>query len=607
MPFGAECRPGDVVQFRFWAPKAKQVELVLSQGNRKQQLEMPAVGGGWRQLAVTEAGPGSRYCYRIDGGLCVPDPASRFQPEDVHGPSEVIDPAGFEWQDTAWEGRPWHEAVIYELHVGTFTAEGTYRAAMEKLDYLAGMGITAIELMPVADFPGVRNWGYDGVLPFAPDASYGRPEDLKAFIQAAHARGLMVLLDVVYNHFGPEGNYLHLYAPQFFTEKHHTPWGAAINYDDVGSRTVRDFFIHNALYWLTEYRFDGLRLDAVHAILDDSDRHILEELAEAVHAGPGQTRQIHLVLENDANQARFLSREATKTSQMPRWYAAQWNDDIHHAYHVQLTGEKDGYYRDYADNPAKHLARCLAEGFAWQGEVSPFRDGEHRGEISNDLPPQSFVNFMQNHDQIGNRAFGERLGQLVPMEKLRAATALQLLAPPPPLLFMGEEFGAATPFLFFCDFGPDLQSAVREGRRREFAQFERFNDPAVRETIPDPGAPATCIQSRLDWDCLDFHPHAEWLTYYRTLLAVRRRELFHRLAGSRSQGATVLGTGAIQASWRLADSSLLTLLVNLGDEALDDVQRPGGRILFSSREPAEAAMTERHLLADTTLAYLSSP
>ena len=601
MPFGAEQLVAGGVRFNFWAPGAKKVELVLYGALEETTLAMNKDDSGWCNCIAPGAATGSRYCYRIDGGLCVPDPASRFQPEDVHAPSQVVDPTAFDWQDTAWQGRPWHEAVIYELHVGTFTPEGTFTAAIDKLDYLAELGITAIELMPIADFPGQRNWGYDGVLPYAPDAAYGDPDDLKALIQAAHARGLMVLLDVVYNHFGPEGNYLHVYAPQFFTDKHHTPWGAAINFDDVGSRTVRDFFIHNALYWLTEYRFDGLRLDAVHAILDDSEKHILTELAEAVQAGPAQERMIHLILENDTNQASFLDRDNNPTGS----YTAQWNDDIHHAFHVLLTEEKDGYYSDYADDPAKYLARCLAEGFAWQGEPSPFRSGELRGEISSNLPPQSCVNFMQNHDQIGNRAFGERLARLAPSERLQAATAVLLLAPAPPLLFMGEEFGAATPFLFFCDFGPDLSTAVREGRRKEFAQFKLFSDPAVLERIPDPGDPATTIQSKLDWSCLATEPHQAWLSLYRKLLALRRHALLHRLEGSRAVKAEAIGPSGLRADWRLADGSHLSLLSNLGAEAIQNVHRPHGTLLFESNKLAENSLETGQLNPNSTLWYIA--
>lgn len=605
MPFGAQCLDGGGVLFRLWAPSAGRVDLCLHEeagedkgGGGEWRLPMNPTARGWYALEVAAAGPGSRYRFRIEGGdggvqdvggvqegawvTLVPDPASRYNPGDVHGASQVVDPLGFDWQDQDWRGRPWAEAVIYELHLGAFTSEGSFRAAQGRLGYLAELGVTAIELMPVADFPGQRNWGYDGVLPYAPDASYGTPDELKALVQAAHAHGLMVLLDVVYNHFGPEGNYLHGYAPAFFSARHHTPWGAAINFDGARSREVREFFIHNALYWLEEYRCDGLRLDAVHAIQDDSRPDILEELAEAVRTGPGRERLVHLVLENDHNAARYLDRGAgrpgaegaTYPAKYPAKYAAQWNDDLHHACHVLLTGEADGYYADYAHAPARHLARCLAEGYAWQGEPSPYRQGAPRGEPSGHLAPAAFVAFLQNHDQVGNRALGERLAGLAGPERLRAAVAAQLLSPQPPLLFMGEEFGAATPFLFFCDFGADLRDAVREGRRREFARFERFADPAARAAIPDPNDPATFQASKLDWDCLERAPHRDWLAFYRTLLALRRRVLAPRLDGARALGAGVLGPAAVCAAWRLGDGARLTLFVNLGSAPVERVALP---------------------------------
>jgi len=452
--------------------------------------------------------------------------------------------------------------------------------------------------MPVADFPGQRNWGYDGALPFAPDSSYGRPDDLKAFVQAAHERGLMVLLDVVYNHFGPEGNYLHLYAPDFFTERHHTPWGAAINFDGHNSRTVRDFFIHNALYWIEEYRFDGLRLDAVHAIIDDSRPDILDELAQVVRAGPGRERLVHLVLENDHNDARYLLRKKDR----PHGYTAQWNDDIHHACHVLLTGEVDGYYADYADDPGRHLARCLGEGFAWQGEPSVYRGGRSRGGPSSLLPPESFVSFLQDHDQVGNRAFGERLHQLVDADRYRAAVALMLLSPSPPMLFMGEEFGADTPFLFFCDFGGDLREKVSTGRRQEFSRFTRFNDPGLLAAIPDPNAPDTFPASRLDWGCLGREPHRDCLRYYRSLLALRGEKLIPRLNGTRALAAESLGRGAVRAVWRLGDGSLLTLLVHLGTEAIEGVAPPSVRPLYAW--PSADGLTGNRLLPASVLCYL---
>jgi 1,4-alpha-glucan branching enzyme/maltooligosyltrehalose trehalohydrolase len=569
MPFGAELLH-DGVCFRLWAPAAKQVSLCLEDGD--DELPMAAEAEGWYALTTHQAGAGSRYRFRIDGGMQVPDPASRFQPGDVHGPSEVIDPSAWAWRDTDWHGRPWEEAVIYELHVGSFTPQGDFAAVREKLDHLVQLGVTAIELMPVADFPGARNWGYDGAYPFAPDSRYGRPEAMKALVEAAHAHGLMVLLDVVYNHFGPEGNYLHLYAPQFFTERHHTPWGAAINYDDRHSDQVRQFFIHNALYWLEEYHLDGLRLDAVHAIMDDSRPDILVELARRVHEHFGASRHIHLILENDHNAARYLARDEAG---QPRHYVAQWNDDIHHALHVLLCGEGSGYYLDYAADPLRHLARCLSEGFAYQGEPSAYRKRQPRGEASAQLPPLAFVSFLQNHDQVGNRAFGERLVSLAPPEALRAATALLLLAPSPPLLFMGEEWGCGQPFPFFCDFGPELAEAVIRGRRREFARFPEFADPAALERIPDPMAAQTFRQAVLDWEACGQSRHQAWLELYRELLALRRREIVPRLKHMAGHQATytLLDERALSVQWDLDDGSRLFLLANLGDESVAVVVR----------------------------------
>ena len=479
MPFGATCVDGGV-RFRIWAPAVTSVDLKLEDKDAPSLVSMAGMGGGWFEVVTNAARASSRYRFRIDDRIDVPDPASRYQPEDVLGPSMVIDPGAFPWQHGEWRGRPWHEAVLYELHVGTFSPAGTFDGVRERLDYLAELGVTAVELMPVADFSGRRNWGYDGVLPYAPDSAYGTPDDLKRLVDAAHGRGLMMFLDVVYNHFGPEGNFLHAYAPEFFTDRFHTPWGAAI---DFARREVRDFFIHNALYWLEEYRFDGLRLDAVHAIVDRSKPDILEELADRVHARFGESRHVHLVLENDDNAARYLTR-------MPdgrvRRYTAQWNDDIHHALHVLATGEHDGYYEDYVDRTVDLLGRCLTEGFAYQGEPSRHRDGKPRGEPSAELPPTAFVSFIQNHDQVGNRAFGERISALAELDALRAVTAILLLAPSPPLLFMGEEWAAAEPFLFFCDFHEELAARVRDGRRGEFKRFAAFRSEAARARSPIP-------------------------------------------------------------------------------------------------------------------------
>jgi 1,4-alpha-glucan branching enzyme/maltooligosyltrehalose trehalohydrolase len=570
MPFGAQLTPQGA-RFRLWAPGCHQVNLCLGDGAHEAVLPMAAAGDDWFELNVPGAGPGTRYRYEVNGGLRVPDPASRFNPDDVHAASEVIDPAAFDWHDGAWRGRPWEEAVVYELHVGTFSPEGSFAGVAARLDYLAELGVTAIELMPVADFPGARNWGYDGVLPFAPDSRYGRPEALKALVQAAHAKGLMVLLDVVYNHFGPEGNYLHVYAKPFFSDRHHTLWGAAINFDGPDSRPVREFFIHNALYWLAEYHFDGLRLDAVHAIVDDSEPHILDELAQRAHAAIGPGRRVHLILENDANEARHLG---------PGRYAAQWNDDIHHALHVLTTGETDGYYADYAEAPIRHLGRCLAHGFAYQGEVSVYRGHAPRGEPSAHLPPQAFVSFLQNHDQVGNRAFGERIGRLAPAPALRAAAAVYLLAPAIPLLFMGEEFAAATPFPFFCDFGADLRDAVTAGRRREFSRFARFTDAAAQAAIPDPNAAETFAAARLDWDSFRDGERAAWLAHYRGLLKLRRDLVVPRLRGMGGHAARfeVLAPNALKVEWRLGDGSMLRLVANFSHESMHTAAPPGAAV-----------------------------
>jgi maltooligosyltrehalose trehalohydrolase len=577
MPFGAHV-DGAQTRFRLWAPAAARVDLVATIDGREHDRQMPRNPGGWFE-ATLPAPPGSRYAYRIDGGLVVPDPASRCNPDDVHGRSEVVDPDAYEWKDAQWQGRPWEEAVVYELHVGTFTPEGTFEAAVRRFDELVEVGVTALELMPIADFPGSRNWGYDGVLLFAPDSTYGRPDDLKRLVDAAHARGLMVLLDVVYNHFGPDGNYLHAYAPQFFNARHQTPWGAAINFDGEQSDVVRRYFVHNALYWLEEFHFDGLRLDAVHAIADDSRPDIVDELATTVRAHFGERRRVHLVLENDRNQASRLARVDGR----PRLATAQWNDDFHHALHVVVTGEDDGYYSDYADRPVERFARALAEGFVYQGEPSSFRGGESRGERSDHLAPTAFVDFAQNHDQVGNRALGERLTTFADPRALRAAAACMLLAPSVPLLFMGEEFGATTPFLFFCAFEGELAEAVTQGRRNEFTGFARFRDPAARERIPDPVAASTFLASKLDWRQRDANAGREWLDLYRSCLAVRRERIVPLIPSIERGGSHAeLGERAFIVSWPLRGGGQLMLLANFADSSVPLPARPSATLLFAT-------------------------
>ncbi|MDR9875290.1 malto-oligosyltrehalose trehalohydrolase [Pseudomonas allii] len=537
-PHGAIMLDAQHTRFALWAPDAFYVSVELEHGK---SIAMLPQAEGWFETEIA-CPAGTRYRFNIDGEMDVPDPASRAQAGDVHGWSVVVDSLAYQWRHSTWQGRPWHEAVIYELHVG---AMGGYAAIETHLPRLAELGVTAIELMPLAQFPGDRNWGYDGVLPYAPQASYGTPEQLKHLIDCAHEHGLAVILDVVYNHFGPDGNYLGQYAKGFFQEDVHTPWGAGI---DFNRREVRDFFLDNALMWLLEYRFDGLRLDAVHAI-DNPD--FLKELAHRVREQVDTGRHVWLMLENELNQASLLQQD----------FDAQWNDDFHNVLHVLLTGETDAYYSDFAKEPTAKLARCLGEGFIYQGHTT--RHGHERGEPSGHLPPSAFVAFLQNHDQIGNRALGERLHQLCSPQALKAATALLLLSPMIPLMFMGDESNAREPFLFFTDHHGELAEAVREGRRNEFKDFAAFQDPERRERIPDPNALSTFLQTTPSFNDND---HAQ---LYRQLLSLRHRHIVPHLPGSMALGAEVLAEGAVSARWRLGDGSLLQIDLNLGATPLD--------------------------------------
>jgi maltooligosyltrehalose trehalohydrolase len=543
----------DGATVRLWAPAANRVDVLLD--DKPHALRRG--DDGWFSAKIAGIKAGARYKFRIDDKVDIPDPASAFQPRDVGGPSEVIDHSIYQWRARDWRGRPWQEAVLIETHVGTFTPEGTYRAMIDKLDHLVATGFTALELMPLADFPDERNWGYDGVLWYAPDSAYGRPDDLRALIDEAHLRGLMVFLDVVYNHFGPEGNYLGQYAPSFFTQAQ-TPWGSAIDYRVP---QVRAFAIENALYWLREYRFDGLRLDAVHAIPEQGEVSMLHDLSRAVGDLAGETgRQLHLVLENDDNAARLLDPDQDP----PRGkYRAQWNDDYHHAWHVLLTGESHGYYSDYGKTPLTDIARALASGFVYQGEASAHRGGQPRGEPSGALTPTAFVNFLQNHDQIGNRALGDRLESLAAEKAVEAALAITLLAPMVPMLFMGEEWGATEPFPFFCDFQGDLAHAVRNGRRKEFAgAYAKYGNE-----IPDPLDEATFRSATLDWDARDLPKAHRRLKLVRDLLSVRRQEIVPRLVRARFGDASAEDNGLLSARWRMGDGTLLHLLANLSGQA----------------------------------------
>ncbi|MDB5630780.1 MAG: Malto-oligosyltrehalose trehalohydrolase [Tardiphaga sp.] len=540
--------------FRLWAPAAKSVDVLIDGVAHPLTRD----DDGWYSAAIAGVKAGALYRFKIDGDTEVPDPGSRFQPQDVAGPSEIIDHTAYKWRMTDWRGRPWHETVLIETHVGTFTDEGTYAAMIERLDDLVATGFTALELMPLADFPGRRNWGYDGVLWYAPDSAYGRPDDLKALIDAAHERGLMVFLDVVYNHFGPDGNYLGLYAPPFFSDDQ-TPWGVAINYM---LPQVRAYAVENAVAWLRDYRFDGLRLDAVHAIASHGEVPMLHELSNAVGRLAAETgRLIHLVLENDDNQASLLD---PTQEPLAGQYRAQWNDDYHHAWHVLLTTEDKGYYSDYAPNPEQHIARALASGFAYQGEASAHRRGLVRGEPSGELPPLAFVNFIQNHDQIGNRALGDRIDAVAPAEGIAAALAITLLAPTIPMLFQGEDFAATTPFPFFCDFQGDLADAIRNGRRKEFAAaYAKFGDE-----VPDPLSEATFKSSTLNWRERDSVSGRKRHAMVKELLAIRAREISPRLEGAVFGQAAVGADGILTAQWTLSGGVPLRLVANLSDKAI---------------------------------------
>jgi len=554
---GAILLPDRRTRFTLWAPEAQRVDVEFDDGT----CQLESLGNGWF-AATLPRGAGTRYRYLIDvdgdSNLRVPDPASQSQTDDVHGASVVVDHSAFRWQQSHWRGRPWHETVLYEIHVGLF---GGFAGVEAQLEDLRDLGVTAIELMPLNEFPGTRNWGYDGTLPFAPESSYGSTDELKRLIDHAHDLGLMVFIDVVYNHFGPDGNYLGHYAKGFFRDDIKTPWGPAI---DFRRREVRDFFCENALMWVLDYRVDGLRLDAVHAI---SEKDFLTELAERVHTRIEPGRHVHLVLENENNDAGLLSSG----------FDAQWNDDAHNALHVLLTGEHEGYYADFARRPIERLARCLGEGFAFQGETD--RRGHARGESSAHLPPTAFVMFLQNHDQVGNRALGERLIELADEQALRAATTLLLLSPMVPLLFMGEECGARQPFLFFTDHNEELATLVRDGRRNEFAEFTHFADASVRARIPDPNAASTYEQSRIPLPA----PECSWQDLYRHLLQLRHEYIIPRLPGTRSLGVRILADSALSACWRLGDGSLLRIDLNLGNYAVRRLPLgPLSKSLFAS-------------------------
>jgi maltooligosyltrehalose trehalohydrolase len=504
---------GTGVRFRVWAPSAAAVHVVLV--GREEPLPMTREASGYHVTEVAGVDTGQRYWYELDGTRRLPDPASRFQPEGVHGPSEIVDHRSYPWHDAGWTPPPIHDVVLYELHVGAFTPGGTFTDAATRLPHLRRLGVTAVELMPVAQFPGRRNWGYDGVDLFAPHRMYGRPDDLRAFVDAAHRLGLAVILDVVYNHLGPEGAYLSAFSPYYFTDRHTTPWGAALNLDGPESAHVRAFFVENARHWLAEYHVDGFRLDATHALVDDSPRHFLEELTTSIReAMPGA-----LVTGEDE---RRLRRMVTPREAGGWGLDAMWADEFHHHMRRLLAGDHESYFARYSGEVAD-VARTVAQGWF----VRQREDGgeEHAaGAAGAEAPLSAYVFCLQNHDQIGNRAFGERLHHQVDAPSCRAATVVLLCAPETPLLFMGQEWGASTPFLYFTDHPEPLGHLVTIGRRQEFGAFSAFRDPAVRDRIPDPQSEATFNASRLEWSERDREPHASTLRLHEALLALRGNE-----------------------------------------------------------------------------------
>ncbi|MCX7700255.1 MAG: malto-oligosyltrehalose trehalohydrolase [Gemmataceae bacterium] len=554
LPIGAELMPGGGVHFRVWAPKRSVVEVVLEDGSR---FPLEREDGGYFSGPVRWAAAGTRYRFRLDQGEMYPDPASRFQPEGPHGPSQVVDPSSFPWSDDAWHGPVAEQAVLYELHVGTFTKEGTWSAAIERLEHLKELGVSVIEMMPVADFPGRFGWGYDGVNLFAPTRLYGQPDDLRRFVNRAHELGLAVILDVVYNHLGPDGNYLSQFADDYFSRTHRTDWGEALNFDGPNNRSVREFFVTNAVYWIREFHFDGLRLDATQQIFDDSRRHILAEIAQQVRREAGR-RRVYLVAENDQQWADLIRAP----EQCGMGFDAVWNDDFHHAAVVAATGRNEAYLRDFRGTP-QELISSVKRGFLFQGQWSGVRENP-RGMPAWDLPPSRFIHFLENHDQIANTACGRRLHQRTSPGRWRALTALFLLAPPTPMLFQGQEFSADAPFHFFADHEPDLARKVAEGRFHYLCQFPSFAAEGDRGLYLLPHDVATFERCKLEWSQRERNQASYRL--HADLLQLRRTDpVFSQPRRDRLDGA-LLGERAFVLRWFADDGQDRLLLVDLGTD-----------------------------------------
>jgi maltooligosyltrehalose trehalohydrolase len=530
----------DGVRYCLWAPEHRRVEVLVAPSGdaaRARNLAMQPAPGGYHHVTDHEGRAGDRYRFRLGKGGEFPDPASHAQAETVHGPSVVVDPREFRWSDSQWRRPPFRDLVIYELHVGTFTREGTFRSAIEKLPHLKQLGVTAIELMPIGDFPGRWGWGYDGVLIYAPARAYGSPDDLRALVDAAHTYGLAVILDVVYNHFGPDGNYLAQYSRAYFNEEHHTPWGAALNFDAEGSFEVRDFFIANPVYWMEQFHIDGFRFDATHAIIDNSRPHILADLASVIHARGG-----YAIAEDSRNESRVLE----SAQDGGYGFDGVWADDFHHIIQVAQTGVREGYFKDF-HGTVEEAVEVLQHGWLYRGQPTS-ASKRKRGTECRHLPPSKFVHCISNHDQSGNRAFGERPGQLMPPEAYRAVSMLLCLTPYTPMIFMGQEWSASTPFLYFSDHHAELGALITEGRRREFADFSAFKDSAAREQIPDPQNDETFWKSKLNWEEISREDHAGVLALYAACLQMRRECGAFRPTSRASWAAAALsfGAGALQ-------------------------------------------------------------
>ncbi|HVN03714.1 MAG TPA: malto-oligosyltrehalose trehalohydrolase [Bryobacteraceae bacterium] len=575
---------GRGTRFRVWAPDAESVEAVF---------EPPEAGSSVLALAKDAEGffnanavgvePGTLYRYRIDGRGLFPDPASRFQPCGVHGPSQVVDTTHYTWTDADWRGIALPGAVLYELHVGTFTPEGTFRAAAQRLPDLKELGITAIELMPVADFAGDRNWGYDGVSLFAPARCYGTPEDLQRLVDEAHAVGLAIFLDVVYNHFGPDGAYHGQFSRDYFSDRHSSPWGAGINFDGPGNSAVRDFVIENALYWVNAYHIDGLRLDATDAIVDDSPRNIVASIADAVHESAAEAgRQAHVVAEDIRNLSRMLQPEHEGGWGLD----AVWSDDFHHHVRRAVAGDTTGYYGDF-DGAAESIARTAREGWYFQGQYSPHHR-KHRGSDPSGIALERFVFYIQNHDQVGNRPFGDRLHHTIPLEAYRAVSTLLLLLAETPLLFMGQEWAAGSPFRYFTDHHADLGRRVTEGRHREFSHLAAFASSEERDRVPGPQDVQTFLDSGLRWEERHREPHTATLRLYRELLKLRRRVCGAAAVEALGQDSLAVRRDGPRNAWLAVVRLRGEGIIHLSGHPIARPGREPWRLLFMTEDPCFA-------------------